>query len=410
MIREIADIQFQSASLVALFAMSLEHADDEALIKKVFKQEPILFSVGRSAFGNIGLICLPIMDQDMFCDMDKTVKLVLDGVALAAKHGANTVSCTGMIPAATNGLLAVKKAMDQGMLSQYSELQIITGHETVAAAFVLNINKACEVANRDFKKEKVTFVGLGHIGASVLELLMCIGQFPHSINLVDVVRKERKLEALRRKLKDSYTYKGKVNLIFVPKTSSFPQQLYDETTFIVGATSSPEIIDIDHIKPGTIIVDDSFPLGFDSRKAVKRWKEKKDILITIAGALASTHKGGTIEFFPTGSSTIDHALSQIMMAGNINPYSLTGCAYSAVLTRHFKLPCSLGSVKPENALSQYNTLKKHGFSGTAIYTIHITKGGAGVYFPEPEMLDYFRTHFEQNSGQVKSHGRSNVVS
>jgi len=78
--------------------------------------------------------------------------------------------------------------------------------------------------------------------------------------------------------------------VFIQTTSggpSIPDELY-ECTFIVGATNVPNVYDVFKAKPGTILVDDSFPHCFDSHKAFQRFNERSDVLFSEGGPIRDT--------------------------------------------------------------------------------------------------------------------------
>jgi predicted amino acid dehydrogenase len=390
------DLHFRSASLVAFPCPESEGFDHETIMDGVLKRKPFLFNVFQTAFGNIGCICIPIVDRCLFDNLNETVQATLDGMVFAAQCGATMVSCTGMIPASTNGLLAVKETMEtSGFSRQFPTFQLTTGHETVVAACVLNMEHVCHIVGRDLHKEDVTFVGLGHIGSAVLELLLRLHYRPRSVHLVDIASKEHMLHAWHQRLVKQYNYQGNIEIITVDPASSLPLSLYDKTTCIMGATSSPHAIDIDCLKPGTMIVDDSFPLGFDTKKAIHRLQQHQDIVITIAGGLTSPHAVNYARSYLTGDTVTDAIFSQIRKVAAVDPFSLTSCVYSSVLINHFDLPWRLGKVDPDNALRHYECYKEHAFHGTPIYIVNLTPEGSGVHFIDAEALDYFRQHFSR---------------
>lgn len=388
------EVKFQSASLVALPSPDTPHPDHDTILDRVFNRQPYVSHTIETAFGKIGCICIPIVDRHLFADLDTTVQAALEGVVLAAQCGATTVSCTGMIPASTNGLVAVQKAMEiSGFSREFPDMQLTTGHETVVAAFVLNVEQMCHTTGREFQQERVTCVGLGHIGNATLDLLLRLDYRPHSLYLVDVTSKESMLRDWQQKLVEAFDYQGHVEVITVSADRGLPESLYDKTTFILGATSSPYVIDIDRLRPGTMIVDDSFPLGFDTQKAMRRIQHQKDILITIAGALAGPYPVKSFASRFTGDTLTDAIFSQISRAANVDQFSLTGCVYSSVLSGHFDLPSALGKVRPDDALRHYTCYKEHGFHGTSIYIINLASESSGVYFVKADTLEYFRQHF-----------------
>jgi hypothetical protein len=337
------------------------------------------------------MIYIPAFHGSLFDDRDATVRAVQSGIELAARHGAKLISATGIIPAATVGLLAAQAALEHsGLLTRHPQLRLTTGHETVVAAFALNVERICQAAGRDFNRELVTCVGLGHIGAAAVELLARLGYRPRALRLVDLISKKESLKELRDRLVDGCGYGGEIEIIAVEKGSTLPVELYSRTTFYLAATSQQEIIDVERLLPGAMVVDDSFPLGFDAHKAAHRIRTQGDILLTIAGALDGPHP---VELFPraTGVAELDRYLGWIRGAAHATPNTLTGCVYSSVLAPHFGLEYQLGKVNPECALSHYRCYRDHGFSGAPIHLF--LAGGVGSYVVEPSIIAAFRQRF-----------------
>lgn len=391
---------FESASLVAVPCVGSARQTREIIVENALQWRPQLVGTLGTAFGSIGVILIPIVDMELFDDTSQTVKAVLAGIELAAQGGARWVSCTGMIPASTAGLRTVQDAIKATDPSQLSpDLKLTTGHETVTAAFLLNIERICREAGRDLNQERMTVVGLGHIGSAVLELLFRLNYRPSSLHLVDVTTKKEALCRLRDQLLDRYGYRGTVEISTVPKSAGIPTHLYDETTFILGACSSADVIDVDRMRPGTVLVDDSFPLGFDAPKAIRRIEQANDILITIAGGLASSNPINPRRWFSTDHELANLLISGLAEAANFDDRSLTGCVYSSVLTGHFALPYSLGDVQPDHALAHYKRYSENGFHGTPIYIMNTAPvaEGSAAYSASTATLESFRRRFSHSA-------------
>ena len=54
-------------------------------------------------------------------------------------------------------------------------------------------------------------------------------------------------------------------------------------TCFIGATNVPNVIAVDQLRPGAIIVDNSFPLCFDLAAALRRFRQAGDILFASGG-------------------------------------------------------------------------------------------------------------------------------
>jgi hypothetical protein len=71
---------------------------------------------------------------------------------------------------------------------------------------------------------------------------------------------------------------------------ALPDTVY-EADLIVAAVSGPgAILDVDRLRPGAIVVDDSFPHCFDTVRAVGRMQQQRDVLVVGGGLL---HCGST---------------------------------------------------------------------------------------------------------------------
>ena len=353
--------QIDAASLVAFPAErpSLQlHAREvksaQALCAETLAGEPLLTHIFDSPYGRVGTILIPVVDMALFEDRATTVAAAVAGVNLARRAGARCVSFTGMIPAATGFGSAIADAV---AAKGGGTLSLTTGHAAVVAAFAFNVATVLEGAGRRYEDEIAAFVGVGSIGTGIVKLLNKAAA-PQRIYLVDVPEKSARLADLKAELP------GEVKVVTIDRKSSLPEWMYDRCTLILSATSTPLVVDVDKLRSGTLMIDDSFPFGFDSEKAVARVVRDSDIVLTIAGGLRGPN------LFTLAETTAmeepgDFSLLVQHMTRIINPWPdcMTGCVYSSLITSRFDLPETIGPVTYEEASIYHHALKGEGFCG-----------------------------------------------
>ncbi len=272
--------EIDAASLVALPVerptadhRSHEISTAEAFSDAVLRGAPLLTHIWNSPYGRVGTILIPVVDMKLFEDRGKTVEAASMGVRLAVEAGARCVSFTGMIPAATSYVADIADRVGgEGLPS------LTSGHAAVVAAFAFNVERILKTAGRDYGGESVTFVGVGSIGAGILRLLD--EHFsPKRVFVVDIHQKKDRLLAIEAELR------GEVEIVTIHKGDGLPAWLYDRCSLFLSATSTPLVVDVDRFRPGSLLVDDSFPFGFDTERAASRLATATDIMITIAGGL-----------------------------------------------------------------------------------------------------------------------------
>ena len=129
--------------------------------------------------------------------------------------------------------------------------------------------------------EHLAIVGLGSIGRGTLDLLFEALPQPKAVTLCDFYQNEEALTQIRDILLAN-GYEGEVHIAHA--NGRLPEAVYD-ASLIIGATSVPGILDTNRMKPGTLLVDYSFPSSFRLGDAVSRLEEKGDFLFTTGGQL-----------------------------------------------------------------------------------------------------------------------------
>jgi hypothetical protein len=376
--------RIDAASLVAFPAErptldrhSREMATARDLANEVLGGEPLLSHVWESAYGRVGTILLPMVDMMLFDERAETVAAALQGVDLATGLGAKCVSFTGMIPASTSFGRDIAAAIEARGGARPPRLT--TGHAAVVAAFAFNVETILETCDRAFADESAVFVGIGSIGAGILRLLTRDGA-PKKCTLVDVHAKKAQLANYAKRIGDD------VEVVVIDRDQGLPDGLYDEATLILSATSTPLVVDVTKLRPGTLVVDDSFPFGFDSEAALQRISTDADIMLTIAGGFRGPRDFSLVYTNPNDHSSADFAALLSRMTQMINPWPdcMTGCVYSSLLTGYYDLPETIGPVTYEGAHIFRERLGAEGFRGTPphIFTFDLTKSRAIREMPD----------------------------
>jgi predicted amino acid dehydrogenase len=197
-------------------------------------------------------------------------------------------------------------------------------------------------------KLKIAVVGYGSIGQASINLLLNKLGTPASIIIADLTNQITVLKQPIAELKK--IFKGNVHVVPV-ENSIVSEEIY-LADLIIGSSSCGNIIDVEKLASGSILVDDSFPSIVNTCAAVDRMKKKKDILIIGAGKL---HIGRRQREF------IDAAISPSLVSRitlQIGDDGLPGCRIESLLMSFdHSLPTTTGIVTNETALAYWNWIE-----------------------------------------------------
>ncbi len=318
---------------------------------------PLITDVRETPLGRIGSVLIPRFDDQLYQDRRDLLAVLGDAVRLAHEIGATTVSLTGLLPSATG----YGRYLAEELAGRDLPL-ITTGHATTTSAVVLSVRRALEKAGRNLADEHVGFIGLGSVGLATLRLLLSCLPHPARLSLCDVYSKLESLESLQRELIDELGYRGEVRLL--ASRHEVPPELYDASV-IVGATNVAEILDIDRVAPGSIVVDDSAPHAFDSDQALRRFHDRGDILVTEGGVLMAPEALPLSVYVPDELESWLRA-GLVSLIARTNPWNITGCVLSGLLSARFpELAPTIGLIDRQTALDHYTTLDALGFAPRA---------------------------------------------
>jgi len=286
-----------------------------------------------SHLGTIGLFVIPLTASEMAADPNRA-RQVAEAAALAKQHGAAVVALTGMLPSLTcHGEDVLRAGHDLDLPA------ITTGHGTTTAAVVANTLTLGRLAGVDLAGRTLGFLGLGAIGRSVLGLALTRLPQPRHVLLCDVFSAAAELERLAEDVRRA-GWTCPVDIVTSQVTIG--DAFYDADV-IIGASSVAGILDVDRVRPGTLIVDDSGPHCFDVERAFARLARAGDVLFCEAGAVRLPVG---LEVMPAAAAPPD-LVRRLTGIGD----TIMACTLSALLSaREPALHPTVGPVTP--AISQ----------------------------------------------------------
>ena len=316
----------------------------------MFDGLPLFAEVIETSFGRIGRVLLPATSADIYSDRYDLLSDLVAALELSSHIGAGVVSLTGLIPSATAYGFRIAE-----VVSERTGLPLITtGHATTAATVVRTLERALEVSGRRLDAAHFGILGLGSIGRSTL--LLVLGCLPHpaEISLCDVANKRQTIVDVESEIR-RLGYKGPVHRV-ESQDHRVPAEFYD-ASLIVGATNVPAVLDVRKLMPGTIVVDDSFPLSFSPSDASARLEERGDILCAEGGLLRLPDPTHSIRFMPP-------VATGIRVSGVRDPNEISGCVLSGLLTSHFPdLSPTVGLLGAAECRRHYNLLRQLNICG-----------------------------------------------
>jgi hypothetical protein len=369
----------QAAAIGYLPSALLEYTglSPRTIIERWCAGRPVVSGLYETALGRIGLLLLPRFDFQLYQDSADLLGVLGQALLTAGRLGARVVSLTGLLPSATR----YGRDLEQALPGQPVP-RITTGHATTTAAVVLSVRRILSQASRDLTQERVSFVGLGSVGTATLRALLRCLPHPAEIRLCDVYSKRHALLELRREIREDLGYGGPVRVL--EARGAVPPELY-ESSLVVGATNVPDIVDVEQLQPGTLLVDDSSPHCFRVDRAAHRLRQRQDILFTEGGMLRAPDPLDQVLYIPADLEEVVPAVPAELFS-NYDPRHITGCVLSSLLSaQRMDLPPSVGLVGLPMCLDHYQTLEQLGFQAAALH--------CEGYAVEEDAVAAFRDHF-----------------
>jgi amino acid adenylation domain-containing protein len=300
--------------------------------------QPKLLEIEKTAFGRTGIVFIPLFAEELFrVKQEALLDIIHKAVLVCKKHGARHISLAGNLPSRTNYGFSIKAIGNNG--SGKEEVVLTTGHSCTVIAVVKTIEKVLNELELKISDLTIGVAGFGSIGQASLNLLLAQIGTPARIIIADLATQLPALEKPLNALKTDY----KAPLEIIPVEQAIPDGFYT-ANLIIGASSSGQILEVDKLLPGTIIVDDSFPPIVNTKQAVLRMKNEKDVLIIGAGKMDIGAKERTV---------LDTALPKQLIQKIIQKFGddgLPGCRIESLLMSYDdSLPPTRGLVTLEDA-------------------------------------------------------------
>jgi hypothetical protein len=203
---------------------------------------------------------------------------------------------------------------------------------------------------------------------------------PASIKLCDVRAKRPVLEALAQELRQAHGFHGQI--IVATGGGKAPDAAYG-ATLLIGATSVPDVIEVDRLAPGTLIVDDSFPPCLPVEAAAERLQSRGDILFTAGGFVRAPAPLRRMLSLPAAASRYAGRSELRRSLGGRGEDEITGCILSGLLSlARPDLQPQLGPVEPAACRAHLAALRELGFGAASL--------GLGGFSPSASAVAAFR--------------------
>ncbi|MGA5507139.1 amino acid adenylation domain-containing protein [Streptomyces umbrinus] len=243
---------------------------------------PRLLETVDTPLGRSGFVCVPLFADELGRDPG-LVRHTGRAVSLASSLGARCVSLAGMIPSLTGYGFDVLSSVE-------GPAAVTTGHAATVVSVVKTVQAALDATGQKLADLDVAFVGLGSIGSSSLELLLSgATRPPRRLLLCDVHGSGPRLTELARNLRE----RGLADEVEVVESrQALPNAVYGAELLVTAISGSAAVLDVDRLRPGTTVIDDSFPHCFDTARALARMRERQDVLVLGGGLLhiGRTHR------------------------------------------------------------------------------------------------------------------------
>ncbi|MFD9443494.1 amino acid adenylation domain-containing protein [Streptomyces sp. NPDC060006] len=291
----------------------------------------LLFPDGRATLleetdtplGRSGFVSLPLFADELAAAGDLSVRTAR-AVEHAASLGARCVSLAGMIPSLTGYGYDVLRE------SPASPTAITTGHAATTVAVVKTVHAALAATGRDLAERTLAVIGCGSIGTSSLRLLLARSPRPPArLFLCDLPGSGPRLRALAGDL--SADCPGTRTEV-LESGRDLPVEVYEADLIVTAVSGATALLDIDRLRPGTIVVDDSFPHCFDTSRALDRMREQRDVLVVGGGLLALDHTETRLPAGLPAAALAGHAVRSRL------PGTLASCRLESLLHAHLTDP------------------------------------------------------------------------
>ncbi|MDF3148276.1 non-ribosomal peptide synthetase, partial [Streptomyces sp. T21Q-yed] len=339
----------------------------------------LLFPDGRARLleetttplGNSGFVALPLFADELAPAADLGARTAR-AVEQAAALGARCVSLAGMIPSLTGYGYDVLRETT-------TSAAITTGHASTTVAVAKTVHSALAATGRRLDALSLAVVGCGSIGTSSLRLLLATAPCPPArLLLCDLPGSAARLERLAA---DLSAEQPAMSVQVVESGRTLPAVVYEAEVIVTAVSGPTALLEVDRLRPGTIVVDDSFPHCFDTASALDRMSRDQDVLVVGGGLLAL---GST-------QTQLNEDLPAVAGAGFAMrhgiPGTLASCRLESLLHAHLResgraasdLPLIHGLVDLPRALAHWDAAEAAGVRPAPLHLLdRVIAEGSGV--------------------------------
>ncbi|MDQ6672793.1 MAG: hypothetical protein M3069_18960 [Chloroflexota bacterium] len=199
--------------------------------------------------------------------------------------GLGAVAATGARIVCLGGLLGALSGYGKRLetFAAANEMTVTTGHSMTTVTVMRTYQRAVAELNLRPSTSRIAVLGAGSVGAAYARMLTLepIGARPAQVVLIDKPDRARRVEALAAELATA-GIDTRIELTNRDGQLSQASACYD-ARFLISAVSTPEVIDIQRVAPGTVLVDDSQPNCWSREAAWRRVVQSGDIAPCEAG-------------------------------------------------------------------------------------------------------------------------------
>ncbi|WP_406208614.1 amino acid adenylation domain-containing protein [Streptomyces sp. NBC_01017] len=324
---------------------------------------PRLLEETGTPLGNSGFVALPLFADELAPAGDLAARTAR-AVEHAASLGARCVSLAGMIPSLTGyGYDVLRETTTRA--------EITTGHASTTVAVVKTVHAALAATDRRLDDLSLAVVGCGSIGTSSLRLLLATASGPPArLLLCDLPGSTPRLERLAADLASAYPPPAMLVQV-VESGPTLPAEVYGADVIVTAVSGASTLLDVDRLRPGTIVVDDSFPHCFDTGRALDRMSREQDVLVIGGGLLAlDSTRTRLSQDLPAVASAGFALRSRI-------PATMASCRLESLLHAHLRasgrpqseLPLTHGLVDLPRALAHWEAAEAAGIRPAPLHLL-----------------------------------------
>ncbi|MGV9568858.1 hypothetical protein ACWDRX_04205 [Streptomyces nigra] len=205
--------------------------------------------------------------------------------------------------------------------------------------------------------------------------------------LCDLPGSTPRLRRLAAELQETYP---QLPVRIVESGPGLPDAVYASELIVTAVSGASALVDVDRLRPGAVLVDDSFPHCFDTARALERMDARGDVLVVGGGLLdIGADQPRLAEGLPDVAATGFAGRSGV-------PGTLASCRLESLLHAHRAtdpagdpggLPLTHGLVDPSRALAYWDAVEAAGVSAAPLHLLDQEVSAARFRAPDAPAPD-----------------------